>query len=109
MAKYIIGLDIGTSSVKGVLMSADGKEQYPGKASFVYTCRPLRVPGRAQPALPRLLLLGPAWSLVPSALSSGSPTGAPLTLLLLSFLFAFSTLSPPGNHACLAHQGNPST
>lgn len=39
MAKYIIGLDIGTSSVKGVLMSADGTEQYPGKASFVYTCR----------------------------------------------------------------------
>lgn len=39
MAKYIIGLDIGTSSVKGIVMSADGKEQYTDREPFVYTCR----------------------------------------------------------------------
>lgn len=39
MKQYIMGLDIGTSSIKGILMSADGKEQYTGKEPFVYTCR----------------------------------------------------------------------
>lgn len=36
---YIIGLDIGTSSVKGVLVSEDGTEKTTGKAEFVYICR----------------------------------------------------------------------
>ncbi len=33
---YLIGLDIGTSSVKGVLVSADGKELVTGRSPFVY-------------------------------------------------------------------------
>lgn len=36
---YIIGLDIGTSSVKGVLVAEDGTEKTTGKAEFVYTYR----------------------------------------------------------------------
>lgn len=39
MAKYIMGLDIGTSSIKGILMSADGKDRYTGREPFTYTCR----------------------------------------------------------------------
>lgn len=34
---YLIGLDIGTSSVKGVLLSADGSFRFTGKESFSYT------------------------------------------------------------------------
>jgi len=36
--QYLIGLDIGTSSVKGVLVAADGSRQYTGRSGFVYTC-----------------------------------------------------------------------
>jgi len=38
--KYIIGLDIGTSSIKGVLIAADGSDRYTGRVPFVYTNRP---------------------------------------------------------------------
>lgn len=34
---YLIGLDIGTSSVKGVLLATDGNVRFAGKESFVYT------------------------------------------------------------------------
>lgn len=34
---YLIGLDIGTSSIKGVLLAADGSAQYTGKELFRYT------------------------------------------------------------------------
>lgn len=37
--KYLIGLDIGTSSVKGVLVSEDGTEWKTDKAEFTYTYR----------------------------------------------------------------------
>ncbi|MBR6559503.1 MAG: FGGY-family carbohydrate kinase [Clostridia bacterium] len=37
--KFIIGLDIGTSSIKGVMISTDGKERYTGRVPFVYTTR----------------------------------------------------------------------
>lgn len=37
--KYIIGLDIGTSSIKGTLIAADGSERFTGKVPFTYTCR----------------------------------------------------------------------
>jgi len=37
--KFIIGLDIGTSSIKGVMVSADGKERYTGRVPFTYTTR----------------------------------------------------------------------
>ena len=36
--KFIIGLDIGTSSVKGILIAADGSERYTGRVPFTYTC-----------------------------------------------------------------------
>jgi len=36
---YLIGLDIGTSAVKGVAVSADGKQRITGRSPFVYTCR----------------------------------------------------------------------
>ena len=35
--RYLIGLDIGTSSIKGVLMSVDGKIKKEAHASFKYT------------------------------------------------------------------------
>ncbi len=35
--RYLIGLDIGTSSIKGVLMSVDGKIKKESHASFTYT------------------------------------------------------------------------
>ena len=35
--KYLIGLDIGTSSVKGVLVREDGSEMKTGKVGFAYT------------------------------------------------------------------------
>ncbi|MBR5453210.1 MAG: FGGY-family carbohydrate kinase [Clostridia bacterium] len=38
--KFIIGLDIGTSSIKGVMVSTDGKERYTGRVPFTYTTRP---------------------------------------------------------------------
>ena len=34
---YLIGLDIGTSSVKGVLISTDGKERFTARSEFNYT------------------------------------------------------------------------
>ena len=34
--KYVIGLDIGTSSVKGVLMEAGGRIKASAKAVFTY-------------------------------------------------------------------------
>ncbi len=41
MAKqFIMGLDIGTSSVKGILVSADGSERFTGRVPFTYTTRP---------------------------------------------------------------------
>lgn len=40
MAKqFLIGLDIGTSSIKGILTSFDGKEHYTGRVPFTYTTR----------------------------------------------------------------------
>ncbi len=36
--KYIIGLDIGTSSIKGTLIAADGSERFTGRVPFTYTC-----------------------------------------------------------------------
>ncbi|MBE6542167.1 MAG: hypothetical protein E7672_06950 [Ruminococcaceae bacterium] len=36
---YLIGLDIGTSSVKGVLVSSDGKEHFTARSEFKYTYR----------------------------------------------------------------------
>ncbi len=38
--KFIIGLDIGTSSVKGIMVSTDGSERYTGRVPFTYTTRP---------------------------------------------------------------------
>lgn len=35
--RYLIGLDIGTSSVKGVLMTEDGKTERTESGAFVYT------------------------------------------------------------------------
>jgi len=37
--KFIIGLDIGTSSIKGIMISTDGSERYTGRAPFTYTTR----------------------------------------------------------------------
>lgn len=37
--KYLIGLDIGTSSIKGVLMTVDGKVKKDAHASFTYTTK----------------------------------------------------------------------
>lgn len=34
---YLIGLDIGTSSIKGILLSVDGAERITGKSQFTYT------------------------------------------------------------------------
>lgn len=39
MTEYVIGLDIGTSSVKGVRLSADGKVQKTAHEKFTYTTR----------------------------------------------------------------------
>ncbi len=39
MTEYVIGLDIGTSSVKGVRLSADGKVQKTAHENFTYTTR----------------------------------------------------------------------
>lgn len=36
---FIIGLDIGTSSIKGILVSANGDEKYTGRVPFEYTTR----------------------------------------------------------------------
>lgn len=36
--KFIIGLDIGTSSIKGILIASDGSEQHTGRVPFTYTC-----------------------------------------------------------------------
>ncbi|MBQ7923108.1 MAG: FGGY-family carbohydrate kinase [Clostridia bacterium] len=36
--KFIIGLDIGTSSIKGILVASDGSERYTARVPFVYTC-----------------------------------------------------------------------
>ncbi len=38
--EYVIGLDIGTSSVKGVCLSTDGKVQKTAHEKFTYTTRP---------------------------------------------------------------------
>ncbi len=35
--KFIIGLDIGTSSIKGTMVSPDGSERYTGRVPFRYT------------------------------------------------------------------------
>lgn len=37
LKKFIIGLDIGTSSVKGILISSDGSERYTERVGFNYT------------------------------------------------------------------------
>lgn len=37
--KFIIGLDIGTSSIKGIMISTDGSERYTGRVPFTYTTR----------------------------------------------------------------------
>ena len=34
---FIIGLDIGTSSIKGIMISTDGAERYTGRVPFEYT------------------------------------------------------------------------
>lgn len=38
--KFIIGLDIGTSSIKGILIASDGSERYTGRVPFTYSCSP---------------------------------------------------------------------
>ena len=37
--KFIIGLDIGTSSIKGIMVSIDGSERYTGRVPFQYITR----------------------------------------------------------------------
>ncbi len=38
--KFIIGLDIGTSSIKGIMSASDGSERFTGRVPFTYTTRP---------------------------------------------------------------------
>jgi len=37
--KFIIGLDIGTSSIKGTMTASDGSERFTGRVPFTYTTR----------------------------------------------------------------------
>ncbi len=38
--KFIIGLDIGTSSIKGIMIDSDSSERYTGRVPFTYTTSP---------------------------------------------------------------------
>ncbi len=38
--KFIIGLDIGTSSIKGIMVAVDGSQRFTGRVPFIYTTRP---------------------------------------------------------------------
>ena len=38
--KFIIGLDIGTSSIKGIMIASDSSERFTGRVPFTYTTNP---------------------------------------------------------------------
>ncbi|MBE6568992.1 MAG: hypothetical protein E7658_02080 [Ruminococcaceae bacterium] len=69
---FIIGLDIGTSSVKGILIAADGSERYTGRMPFTYTC-----PGNGGVEIPAEDYLKACFALL-GELASKLPAGAVL-------------------------------
>ena len=91
---YLIGLDIGTSSIKGVLIAADGSERFTGRQEFVYD----RADGRVE--IPADRYIDACFALL-RQLSALLPADACLA--------GVSAASASGNLLLLGADGAPST
>ena len=93
--QYLIGLDIGTSSVKGVLISADGSRRTTERKEFVYDR-----PGDGRAEIPADRYLETCYSLLRS-LAERIPEGGRL--------MGVSEASASGNPLLLGKDGAPLT
>ena len=91
--KFIIGLDIGTSSIKGTLVAPDGSERYTGRSPFTYTTDEN---GRVD--IPAKDYLDSCYSLL-RELGKKLPEGGEIV--------ALSAASASGNLLLLDGEGNP--
>lgn len=91
--KFIIGLDIGTSSIKGTMTASDGSERYTGRVPFTYTTRP---DGSVE--IPAADYLDACFALL-RQFGEKLPEGAEIA--------ALSAASASGNLLLLDKEGNP--